>query len=168
MTGRLTLKPGKLTELCGLLHTFGQRKRASRSQLESLVGELGRARHVLPWGRTHLRSIYKLVPSLKSPTHKCRFGDLQTDLTWWHYWLNNGENWRHIWPPTTAHNVFANACTDGGRGFCCSNLLYAHWAHDVPRLTPHHIDMKELATVFMVVQAWSHIGASYQVVVYTQ
>ena len=23
---------------------------------------------------------------------------------------------------------------NGGRGFCCGNLLFAHWAHDVPRL----------------------------------
>ena len=38
MTGRLTLKPEKLPELCGLQHTFWQRKQASRSQLESLTG----------------------------------------------------------------------------------------------------------------------------------
>ena len=104
MTGRLTFKPEKLSELCGLLRTFRQRKRASRSQ--SLAGKLCWASHVVPWGRTHLRSIYVLISSLKSPTHKCRLGDLQTDLTWWHYWLNNGENWRYIWPPTTALNVF--------------------------------------------------------------
>ena len=167
MTGRLTLKPEKMSELCGLLHTFRQWKRASRSQLESLAGKLCWASHVVPWGRTHLRSIYVLISSLKSPTHKCRLGDLQTDLTWWHYWLNNGENWRHIWPPTTALNVFTNACTDGGRGFCCGNLLYVHWAHDVPRLTPHHINTKELVTVVMAAQAWSHVWANHHVGVFT-
>ena len=98
MTGHLSLKPEKLSELCGLIHTFWQRKRVSPSQLESLAGKLCWASHVVPWGRTHLRSIYVLISSLKSPTHKCRLGDLQADLTWWHYWLNNGENWRHIWP----------------------------------------------------------------------
>ena len=167
MTGRLTLKPEKLSELCGLIHTFRQWKRASRSQLESLAGKLCWASHVVPWGRTHLRSIYVLISSLKSPTHKCRLGDLQTDLTWWHYWLNNGENWRHIWPPTTALNVFTDACTDGGRGFCCGNLLYVHWAHGVPRWTHHHINTKELATVVMAAQAWSHVWANHYVVVFT-
>ena len=39
MTGHLSLKPEKLSELCGLIHTFRQRKRASRSQLESLAGK---------------------------------------------------------------------------------------------------------------------------------
>ena len=167
MTGHLSLKPEKLSELCGLIHTFRQRKRASRSQLESLAGKLCWASHVVPWGRTHLRSIYVLISSLKSPTHKCRLGDLQADLTWWHYWLNNGENWRHIWPPTTALDVFTDACTDAGGAFCCGNLLYAHWANDVPRLTPHHINTKELAAVVMAAQAWSHVWANHHVVVFT-
>ena len=52
----------------GLLHTFRQRKRASRSQLESLAGKFCGASHVVPWGRTHLRSIYVSISSLKSPT----------------------------------------------------------------------------------------------------
>ena len=121
----------------------------------------------MPWGRTHLRSIYVLISSLKSPTHKCRIGDLQADLTWWHYWLNNEENWRHIWPPTTALDVFTDACTDAGGAFCCGNLLYAHWANDVPRLTPHHINTKELAAVVMAAQAWSHVWANHHVVVFT-
>ena len=167
MTGHLSLKPEKLSELCGLIHTFRQRKRASRSQLESLAGKLCWASHVVPRGRTDLRSIYVLISSLKSPTHKCRLGDLQVDLTWWHYWLNNGENWRHIWPPTTALDVFTDACTDAGRSFCCGNLLYAHWANDVPLLTPHHINTKELAAVVMAAQAWSHVWANHHVVVFT-
>ena len=127
----------------GLLHTFRQRKRASRSQLESLAGKFYGASHVVPWGRTHLRSIYVLISSLKSPTHKCRL----SGLTWRHYWLNNGENWWHIWPPTTAPNVTANACTDGGGGLCCGNPLYAHWAHDLPRLAPHHINTNTLTVL---------------------
>ena len=167
MTGHLSLKPEKLSELCCLIHTLRQRKRASRSQLESLAGKLCWASHVVPWGRTHLRSIYVLISSLKSPTHKCRLGDLQADLTWWHYLLNNGENWQHIWPPTTALDVFTDACTDAGGAFCCGNLLYAHWANDVPWLTPHHINTKELAAVVMAAQAWSHVWANHHVVVFT-
>ena len=72
MTGRLTLKPEKLSKLCGLLHTFWQWNRASYSQPESWLGKLCWASHVEPWGRTHLRSIYVLLLSLKSPTYKCR------------------------------------------------------------------------------------------------
>ena len=56
--------------------------------------------------------------------------------------------------------------TDGGGGFCCGNLLYVHWAHDVPRLTPHHINTKELATVVMAAQAWSRVWANHHVVVF--
>ena len=94
------------------------------------------------------------------------------------WWLTGGsdlvallaqqwENWRHIWPPTTALDVFTDACTDAGGAFCGGNLLYAHWTNDVPRLTPHHINTKELAAVVMAAQALSHVWANHHVVVFT-
>ena len=60
--------------------------------------------------------------------------------------------------PTTALNVNTGACINGGGGFCCGALLYVHWAHDVPRLTPHHINTKELATVVMAARPGAMSG----------
>ena len=56
------------------------------------------AAYVVPWGRAQIRSIFSLISSLKSPTHKCWLFDLQPDLLWWSYWLDSGFNWRHIGP----------------------------------------------------------------------
>ena len=71
VAGILSLKSEKLSELVDLVENFKERKRASCNQLESLAGKLSWAAHVVPWGRVHIRSIFSLISSLKSPKHKC-------------------------------------------------------------------------------------------------
>jgi len=145
LTGLLSLKPDKLQALVVLIDTYMQRTRASRTQLESLAGKLCWAAHVIPWGRAHIRSIYSLISSLKSPKHKCRLGDLHADLYWWRYWLNSGLNLRRIWPPQDTITVLTDSCDVAGGAFCNGKWLYVHWPTDVPRLGAQHINTKELA-----------------------
>ena len=167
VAGILSLKAEKLSELVDLLENFKERKRPSRNQLESLAGKLSWAAHVVPWGPAHIRSIFSLISSLKSPKHKCRFGDLQADLNWWRHWLKCGLNWRHIWPPSELLNVYTDACSEAGGAFCNGNWFYVHWPTDVPRLSPHHINTKELATVIMAAQVWCRTWANHHVVIHT-
>jgi hypothetical protein len=101
VNGSLSLKPDKAAELVALLQNYNGRKRASRKQLESLAGKLCWAAHVTPWGRAHTQSIFTLLSSLKSPTHKSRLGPIRSDIQWWLYWLTQGLNCRPIWPPST-------------------------------------------------------------------
>ena len=158
VTGRLSPKPERLSELCNLLNIFRKRKQTSRSQLESLAGKLFCASHVVPWGGAHLGSNYVLISCLQSPVHMCRLGTLQTDLTWWHYWLSNGGVVTYSWP-----HVYTGACTDLGGACYDGNLIYVHRAYYVPRLAPHRINTKELATIVMAAQAWSHVWANHHV-----
>ena len=51
--------------------------------------------------------------------------------------------------------------------FCNGNWLYVHWLTDAPRISPHHINMKELATVIMAAQVWCHTWANHHVVIHT-
>jgi hypothetical protein len=165
--GTLSLKPAKVTELVDLLRSYQQRKRASRKQLESLAGKLSWAAHVTPCGRAHIQPVFTLISSLKLPSHKCRLGPIKPDLSWWSYWLTSGLNRRPIWPPSTPLNVYTDSCADAGGAFCHGYWLYAHWARDVPRLAPHHINVKELAAVILAAQTWRHAWAHHHVVVHT-
>lgn len=167
VAGLISLKPDKLRELLDLLESYRQRKRATRNQLESLAGKLSWAAHVVPWGRAHIRAIFSLIATLKSPKHKCRLGDLQADLTWWRHWLSCGFNWRRIWPPVDVLNAYTDACFLAGGAFCNGNWLYSHWPCDIPRLNPHHINTKELAIVVMAAQVWGHSWANHHVVIHT-
>ena len=167
VAGILFLKAEKLSELVDLLENFKERKHASRNQLESLAGKLNWAAHVVPWGQAHIRSIFSLISSLKSPKHKCRLGDLQADLNLWRHWLNCGLNWHHIWPPSELLNVYSDACSEAGGAFCNGNWFYVHWPTDVPRLSPHHINTKEFATVIMAAQVWCRTWANHHVVIHT-
>ena len=136
VAGLLSLKAEKLRDLVDLLDSFKQRKHALRNQLESLAGKLCWAAHMVPWGWAHIRTIFNLISSLKSPKHKCRLGDLQADLNWWRHWLICGLNWRRIWPPSELINIQIDACSEAGGAFCNGNRPYVHWPTDVPRISP--------------------------------
>ena len=139
MTGRLTLKPEKLPELCMWLTTHLPTMGAGITQPTGIFGGkivLGQPRRALGSHPPHLNICVNFIPKVTNP-----------QVPPW--WLTDGSDLvallAHQWGklatylvPTTALYVFTDACTDGGGGICCGNLLYAHWAHDVPRLTPHH------------------------------
>ena len=112
-------------------------------------------------------SYSNLISSQKFPKHKCRLGDLQADLNWWPHWLICGLNWRRIWPPSELINVHIDASSEAGGDFCNGNWLYVHWPTDVPRISPHHINTKELAKVIMAAQVWCHTWANHHVVIHT-
>ena len=140
MTGRLTLKPEKLPELCMWLTTHFPTMGARITQPTGIFGGkivLGQPRRALGSHPPHLNICVNFIPKVTNP-----------HVSPW--WLTDGSDlvallanqWGKLATylvPTTALNVFTDACTDGGGGICCGNLLYAHWAHDVSRLTPHHI-----------------------------
>ena len=151
---RVILHYKKPPELYGLLHTLQQLKRVSCSQLEYLAGKLYWASHVISWGRAHLISIYWFHPWSYHPTSAA----LVT-----YRWIWSGCIIGSTMGKTTILNVF----TDGASGFVCGNLLYARWAHDVQRLTLHHINTEELATAVMAAQAWIYVWANCRVVVLT-
>ena len=69
--------------------------------------------------------------------------------------------------PSELLNVYTDACSEAGRAFCNGNWFYVHWPTDVPRLSPHHINTKELATVIMVAQVWCRTWANHHVVIHT-
>ena len=64
----LSLEQSKVLELSEHLQSYLCRKRATRRQLECLAGKLCWASHVIPWGRTHIRPVFTLLATLKSPS----------------------------------------------------------------------------------------------------
>ena len=78
--GLLSLKLEKVQELLNLLDIYKQCKSASRNQLEYLAGKFCWVSHMVPLVQAHFTSIFTFMSSLKSPTHKCRISELQSDL----------------------------------------------------------------------------------------
>ena len=114
VAGELSLKPDKLQEVLAIIRDFQRRRRASRKQLERLAGKLIWASHVTPWGRSHVKSVYSLISTLRLPGHKGLLVPIQWDLTWWATWLSIGRNRRCIWPSQTTLDVYSDACPLAG------------------------------------------------------
>ena len=116
---------------------------------EQLAGKLCWAANVVSWGTTHTRPIFTLLSSLKQADHKKLISGIKWDLIWWLSWLQNGQNRSRIWLPTTCLNMYTDACSTAGRGFCQGDWMYMCWLYDSPSFHPHHINTKELAAVVM-------------------
>ena len=129
IAGELSLKPEKLQEVQAIIRDFQRRCRASRKQLERLAGKLIWASRVTPWGRSHVKSVYSLILTLRLPGHKGLLVPIQWDLTWWATWLSTGRNRRCIWPLQTTLDVYSisqELCTRFL--LCCALLwLYIDW-----------------------------------------
>ena len=167
VAGQLSLKPEKLRETLDMIRDFQRRRRASRKQLEGLAGKLNWAAHVTPWGRSHLQSIYTLISILKLPGHKTRLASIQWDLTWWATWLSTGHNRCRIWRSPATIDVFTDSCPSAGGAFCCGDWLYSQWAKDCPKLTPHHINTKELAAVVLAALRWRYLWQDHHIFIHT-
>ena len=70
VAGELSLRPEKLQEVQAIIRDFQRRCRASRKQLERLAGKLIWASRVTPRGRSHVKSVYSLILTLRLPGHK--------------------------------------------------------------------------------------------------
>ena len=167
VAGELSLKPDKLQEVLAIIRDFQRRRRASRKQLERLAGKLIWDSHVTPWGRSHVKSVYSLISTLRLPGHKGLLVPIQWDLTWWATWLSTGRNRRCIWPSQTTLDVYSDACPLAGGAFCHGDWLYSQWASDCPKLMPHHINTKELAAIVLAALRWRYKWQDHHIIVHT-
>ena len=80
----LSLPCDKLCQFYDLLVDFTARKRASKVQLESLIGKLNWECQVIKGGRTFLRRIIDLKNCLMKQRDKTLLSDeFRMDLQWW-------------------------------------------------------------------------------------
>ena len=165
VAGELSLKPDKLQEVLAIIRDFQRRCRASRKQLERLASKLIWASHMTPWSRSHVKSVYSLISTLKLPGHKRLWVPIQLDLTWWATWLSTGRNRHCIWPLQTTIDMYSDACPLAGRAFCQG--LYSQWARDCPKLMPHHINTKELAAIVLAALRWRYKWQEHHIIVHT-
>lgn len=79
----LSLPQDKLEALHELLMTFQSKKRASKRQLESLIGKLNWACQVIQGGRTFLCRVINAKNTLHRQSDKVLLDCFRKDLEWW-------------------------------------------------------------------------------------
>ena len=145
-TMTLSLPTNKLESIQSALASWRNKPRASKRQLQSLVGKLSHAAHVVRGGRTFLRRMFNTLRALKRPNHKTRItGALLQDIVWWQEFMPSFNGISACIPSWDAVSIMSDACDVGGGVFSEGSLYYTNWAADYPDLEEEHINHKEAA-----------------------
>ena len=80
------------------------RKRCSKRELLSLIGQLQHASTVVKPGRVFLSRMITLASTLKGLDHHCRLNcAFRSDLEWWHKFLAGWNNVSLFWEVNSLH-----------------------------------------------------------------
>ena len=147
----LRLPRDKVQRLRSLLQAWSSKKKATKKELESLLGHLSHAASVVRQGRTFLRQLFDL---LHIPSWFVRLNlGARADLAWWKCFLQNWNGSSFFPLPVPATHVHSDASGSYGCGAVSDDLNWfqvqwpTHWA-DVD------ISAKELAPVVIAAAIW--------------
>ena len=166
----LSLPQGRLTELQELLKVWTFKKKATKRELQQLIGKLSWAAKVVRGGRTFLRRLIDLMCKLKQKHHHTRLiAEARADLSWWSDFMAVFNGTVHFVDdvPVPAADFSTDASNEGGGAFYRQDWFYANWEMDLPSLADAHINAKELHTVCLAAERWAPLWSNTHVVVHT-
>ena len=164
----LSLPCDKLCQFYDLLVDFKARKRASKVQLESLIGKLNWACQVIKGGRTFLRRIIDLKNCLRKQRDKTLLSDdFRMDLQWWIDFLPLFNGSVHILDPRPVRSLCTDACNTGCGGYFAGDYFYVNWTTDLPEMTEQHINVKETMAIVLALKRWAPLLSDKRVIVRT-
>jgi hypothetical protein len=118
---------------------------------------------VTPWGKTHTSVFFKVLSTLKKPSHKIRTRELYSNIEWWIKCLSIGNNTRLIWDNRPIISIFSDSSLAGGGVFCQSgDWMYKNWRVDLPRMAGAHINIKELYMGYEAVARWAPLYNNFR------
>lgn len=158
----LRLPPEKLSRITALLSEWAHKKRCTRRELQSLVGQLQHVSTIVKPGRTFLRRMYDMLGLAKQPHHHIYLNsEFKSDLAWWMFFLQYWDGTAMMstsQPPRPSVVVTSDASGSWGCGAFCGNKWFQlAWPDDLTKQQP--IALKELAPIVVAVALW---GAAWK------
>lgn len=158
----------KIQQIASDLAQFKQKYRASKKQLQSLVGKLNWVARVMPIGRIYLRAAIQGITSLKAPSHKIIINAaIRSDLDWWLDTIPILNGTQPIRDPRPVETMATDACVTGAGGVFENDWFYLNWQADCPEMAGLHINFKETLAVVLAARRWAPRWANKQIIVYT-
>lgn len=161
VAGQLLLPQEKLLRLKATISSWKGRKKCTKQELLSLIGQLHHAASVVKPGRSFLRRMINLSMVVSQLHYTLRLnGAFRADLEWWDLFL---EEWNGIslvqalGKSKPDHVVQSDASGSWG----CGARWSTHWFQTQwpPEWLPTPIAVKELLAVVLAAAAW---GSSWQ------
>lgn len=164
----LSLPADKLSVIQDCVASFMSKKRATKQQLQSLVGRLNFAARVVRGARLFLRRLFNAIATLKHQRHKFRLrGPVKADIEWWHRFLRDFNGVAAFMDNTPITTVQTDACLRAGGAFYRGDFYYTSWEADYPEAADMCINYKEALIAVLALQRWGHLFANKYVFLYT-
>jgi len=164
----LSIPQGKLDQIQEVLTKFKRRHRASKKQLQSLVGKLSWVARVIPAGRIYLRALIEGIKVLKLAQHKVILTRvMKLDLDWWSQAMPLLNDTLPIKDNRPVTSMVMDSCTLGCGASFGKDWFYNDWEIDWPSASKLHINYKEVLCTVLASRRWGHQWRNTKVIVYT-
>lgn len=173
---KVSIPPAKLDTVIETLNTWNtSKKRASKRELQQLIGTMNWVAYVIHAVRPTLRCLIDHMTVLRAPHHRTRISSnlLRTMQTIRNLCItfNGSSLFLRKATPEAAYIVCDSSKAAGGAAVISNSKtvdwIYTNWALDYASLAESHINLKELAIVFLALNRWAHTFANCKVNVYT-
>ncbi len=147
----------KLAALKQLLLEWQQKKWCTRTQLESLVGKLHHACHVVWPGRTFVRCMINLMCGFRNPDHPIRLNAAcRLDLQWWIDFVEEWNGTKFFLLPGLMPLADLWVTSDAAGSIGYGAVYHQQWFNHVwlPAQRPLSIAYKEFFPVVVAAHLW--------------
>ena len=156
----MSLPPNKLDDVRVLLSTWVMKTKATKKELQRIIGKLNWCARVITGGRTFMRNLINCMCKLKQSNHHTRLSSAaRADLAWWVKALDlfHGNTSFTCDLPVPSFEFSTDACLTGAGGQYLSNWFHVSWVNDLPEMVGTHINGLELKTVEIAAELWGHL-----------
>lgn len=155
----MSVTPSRLEEISRLLDSWLNKQKASKKQLESLIGKLMFVAKCVPPGRVFVGRLLDCLRSIsgRNPTFNVD-KEILKDVTWWRYFMSSYNGVSLMLQPgwKKPDSVIAtDACLSGGGGINLHLKQYFHFQFPPKFLCkPYHINTLELIVLVVALKLW--------------
>jgi hypothetical protein len=156
------LPPKKLLKIKELIASWSLKQKATKKELQHLVGKLNWCARVVFGGRSFMRNLINLISKLKKSHHRIRLTKpAKADIFWWSKGLEffHGTTGFLCDSPLPSYEFATDSCLVGGGGHFGNEWFYVNWVVDIPEISESHINVLELETVLIAAELW---GSSWR------
>ena len=165
----MQVTPDRMVEIKDLVDSWLLKKRATKQELQSLIGKLSFITKCVFGSRIFISRLLFSLHGLKKQNHRFKLGsEFKKDLLWWQQFLNvfNGVTYIPdiIWAEPDK-NMSTDECLSGSGGWSGNHYFSQRFPEFVLSQNPH-INFLELLSVLVGLRLWATTFKNLRVQIY--
>lgn len=165
-TMKLELPEDKIKALKNTMIDLQSKSRATKCQLQSLIGKLNFATQCVFGGRFFLRRLHDAVGRLRLPWHRTRVTRaMQGDMQWWIHYLEEFSGMIDMLDPRPRTPIYTDACLLACGAVYEDQYVYLRW-EDWPITQNVHINHKETLAFEVALTHWAEQLRNSKVIIH--